>query len=207
MCLGIADSIFGVSPGELNVTMLPWYFDYMDEGASVKVWISSRSRCLAATEKLPGAAKQQKRQQQQQSQQQQQQQQQPQQPQHSKNKNKSSKSSSRKGLVAKATTEEKEATTLCNNKNGGSSNNNKNNNNKSSRRRKRINSSSRIASAKTGLIERLWSSTTFFPPFLLFPQTIVHYGQVVESGPRHFRRFDLGEEENVEAYGTEEPPE
>ncbi len=37
MCLGIADSIFGVSPGELNVTMLPWYFDYMDEGASVKV--------------------------------------------------------------------------------------------------------------------------------------------------------------------------
>ncbi len=35
-CLSLSDAVFALSPGQLNVTMLPWYFDFKAEGASVK---------------------------------------------------------------------------------------------------------------------------------------------------------------------------
>ncbi len=78
-CLETADKLFGVSEGQLNVTMLPWMFDYQSEGTSQKVRVQTRmeasvaaatTTASAATTTKTRTAQQQQQQQQQQAQEQ-----------------------------------------------------------------------------------------------------------------------------------------
>ena len=48
-CVNLADAAFGLSEGQLNYTMLPWYFDFKAEGASVKVnfWLCVKKKRIS----------------------------------------------------------------------------------------------------------------------------------------------------------------